>query len=349
LENIVAICETLCRVGVVILLFTLFTPRIEYVGAAILAGTVVSTIGTVWLWRVLTPSLYIKLRDFDWSMMKSMCSTGGWVIVSQLGVMLYLNIDLLLANRLFGAEQAGRYAAALQLPALLRQISIAVGGIFAPTMFHMYARGDLDGLVVYLNRAIKFVGLVMALPIGLVCGFSEPLLRIWLGKDFGSLSPLLFLMAIHLCINLAMYPLYAVPLAANKVKVPGVVTLIIGVGNLLLALLFAAVFGWGLYGLAAGGAIMLTIRHLFFTPLYGAHILNRPYGTFYRKIFTIVLATAAIIGVCRLISACWAILDWTGLIAAGLGVSALYAGGVYCLLSPEDRSLLKSYVSQSRK
>src|SRR5206468_932112 len=310
---------------------------------AILAGTMVSTVGMVWLWKVLTPSLRISLGQFDWTMFRNLCSTGGWVLISQLGVMLYLNIDLLLANRMFGPEQGGRYAAVLALPTLLRSLASAVGGIFAPTMYHIYARGDINGLVVYLNRAIKFVGLVMALAIGLICGFSEPLLSRWLGPAFGSLAPLLFLMAIHLCINLSMYPLYAVPLAADRVRMPGLVTLGIGVGNLVLALFFAGFLGWGLYGLAAAGGIMLTVRHLLFTPLYGAHILNQPYRTFYREILPVALATGAIIGVCRLILARWSILDWTGLAAAGLSVSLLYAILVYCLLSPEERAALKGF------
>src|SRR5437660_840381 len=162
--------------------------------------------------------------------------------------------------------------------------------IFTPTMYHIYARGDIDGLVVYLNRAIKFVGLVMALCIGLICGFSEPLLRLWLGPAFCSLASLLFLMAIHLCMSLSMYPLYALPLAANRVKVPGVATLAIGVVNLLLALFMVWVLGWGMYGLASAGAITLTVRHLLFTPLYGARVLNQPYGTFLRGGVPIVLA-----------------------------------------------------------
>src|SRR6185503_1976372 len=223
------------------------TPRVEYIGTAILAGTMVSTIGMVWLWKVLTPSLGISLGKFDWTLFRNLCSTGGWVIISQLGVMLYLNIALLLANRLFGPEQAGRYAAVLALPTLLRSLATAVGGIFPPTMYHIYSRGDIDGLVIYLNRAIKFVGLVIALAIGLICGFSEPLLRLWLGPAFSDLAPLLFLMSIHLCINLSMYPLYAVPLAVNRVKVPGLVTLLIGLLHLLLALLLAGFFGWGLF------------------------------------------------------------------------------------------------------
>jgi len=47
LYNVVAACETLTRVGLVFGLFYLLTPRLEYVGLATLAGTMVSSIGTV--------------------------------------------------------------------------------------------------------------------------------------------------------------------------------------------------------------------------------------------------------------------------------------------------------------
>ena len=348
LQNLVTITETLTRVGLVFCLFCLFIPRVEYVGVAILAGTIVSTIGMIWLWKALTPTLSIRLNQFDWVMLRNLCTTGGWVIVSQIGVILYLNIDLVVANRLFGAEQSGRYAAVLQVPALLRSLAIAVGGIFPPTMYHMYGRGDFEGLVAYLNRGIRFLGMVMALSIGLICGFSEPLLRLWLGPDFAKLAPLLSLMSIHLCINLSMYPLYAVPLAADRVKVPGVVTLAIGAGNLILALLFAGVFGWGLYGLAAAGAIMLTIRHLLFTPLYAAHVLQRPYQTFYKEIVPIVLATAATWGLCRVVLLVSVISNWVELGAGVLGVSAVFGAIVYFLLTPEERSGLKDIVLRSR-
>src|SRR5439155_18001606 len=88
LQNLVTGGETLTRVGLVVLLFFVVTPRIEYVGAAILAGTLVALIGTVWLWKVLTPTLYISWRLFDWAMLKDLSSTGGWVMVSQIGVVL---------------------------------------------------------------------------------------------------------------------------------------------------------------------------------------------------------------------------------------------------------------------
>ncbi len=348
LQNLVAVGETLSRVGLVVLLFLVFAPRIEYVGAAILAGTVVSTVGAIGFWKVLTPRLRVRLRDFHWPTLRSLSGTGGWVIVSQIGVMLYLNIDLLVANRLFGPAESGRYAAVLQLPALLRALGIAVGEIFAPTMYRKYARGDFAELTVYLNHAIKFLGLVMALAIGLVCGFAQPLLQLWLGQPFGSSAPLLVLMAIHLCINLSMYPLYAVPLAADRVKVPGLVTLGVGVLNLVLALFLAQRLGWGVYGIAAAGAISLTLRHLVFTPLYGARVLHQPYGIFYRRVLPVVGATLGTIAVCRLILWNWAISNWADLAAAAIGVSLLFAAATYLLLTSQERAALRALATRGR-
>jgi len=216
-------------------------------------------------------------------------------------------------------------------------------------MFQIYARGDLDGLAEYLNRAIKFVGLVIALPIGLICGFSGPLLNLWLGPSFRNLGVLLFVMCVHLCINLALYPLYAVPLAANRVKIPGLVTLGVGLGNLALALLLTRVFGWGLYGLAGAGAIMLTARHLLFTPLYSAHILNQRYYIFYRHLLSMALAASGVIGTCWLIEWLWPISNWLQLTMSGLSVCILYASLVFLFLSPEERLVLKRAILDSRR
>ncbi len=344
LANMVLVGETLSRVGLVAFLFLVCGPRIEFVGAAILAGTIFSTAGAIWLWKVLTPNLHIRLRDFDWTMLKSLSSTGGWVIVSQVGVMLYLNIDLLLANRLFGPVESGRYAAVLQLSAMLSTLGMTVGEIFAPTMYQMYARGDIDGLAVYLNRAIKFLGIVMALVIGLICGFSRPLLQLWLGPAFGSLAPLLCLMAIHQSLNLATYPLYAVPLAANRVKVPGLVTLAVGVFNLALALFLAKVLGWGLYGLAGAGAISLTLRRFVFTPLYVAAVLHQPYRTYYRRVVPIIVATLSTIALCRLVVSTWTISTRMDLAMAAAAVSLLFAAITCLLLPPDERAALKNIV-----
>jgi membrane protein EpsK len=349
MQNAVTVAETLTRVGLVAVLFLVVSPRIEYAGAGILAGTIVSTIGAIWLWRVLTPELRIRVTDFDWKMLRNLCSTGWWVIVSQVGILLYQNIDLVVANRLFGPDKSGRYAAVLQLAAMLSTLGMAVGEIFAPTMYQKYSRGNHGELAAYLNRAIKFVGLVMALIVGLVCGFSGPLLQLWLGPTFGSMAPLLILMAIHLAINLATYPLYAVPLAANRVKVPGLVTLGIGVLNLVLALLFTMAFGWGLYGLALAGVVSLTIRRFVFTPLYVASILNQPWHTYFQRMPAIICATLATIGLGRVVIWSWNISTWLHLAIAAAMVSSLFIAATYLLLTSQERAALKETIVRWRE
>jgi membrane protein EpsK len=141
-----------------------------------------------------------------------------------------------------------------------------------------------------------------------------------------------------------MYPLYAVPLAANRVKIPGLVTLGVGLANLMLALLLTRVFGWGLLGLAGAGAVTLTLQHLLFIPLYAAHILNRPYRTFYLHYVSVAVAAGFVIGSCWLIQWISPVSTWLQLAAAGLGVSVVYAILVYFLLPAEERQVLKKAI-----
>jgi membrane protein EpsK len=193
----------------------------------------------------------------------------------------------------------------------------------------------------FLRRTIKCMGFMLALPIGLMCGFSEPLLRLWLGPRFSEFSPLLFLMAAHLCINVAVLPLLGLQLAANRMKTPAVVTIIMGLGNLGLALLLAAPVGWGLYGIAAAGAIMLTAKNVFFTPAYGAHLLGKPWLSFARELGLIVALTTGTILLCR--GALWfgPITGWIQLAGVSFVISILYLAAAYrFFLNSEERGMV---------
>jgi membrane protein EpsK len=341
LRNLVTISELLTRVGLVVLLFYVLQPRVSYVGFGILCGTAVSTMGAIWLWKVLTPTLRLRAGDFDREILRNLASTGGWVVINQIGAILYLQIDVLVANRLFGPEQSGSYAAMLQLPYLIRLLGTTIAAVFSPTVLFYFARNDLDGLMAFLRRTIKCMGFMLALPIGLMCGFSEPLLRLWLGPRFSEFSPLLFLMAAHLCINVAVLPLLGLQLAANRMKTPAVVTIIMGLANLGLALLLAAPVGWGLYGIAAAGAIMLTAKNVFFTPAYGAHLLGKPWLSFARELGLIVALTTGTILLCR--GALWfgPINGWIQLAGVSFVISILYLAAAYrFFLNSEERGMV---------
>jgi membrane protein EpsK len=349
LQSMIGLVQQIVRVGLVVVLFNVLTPRIWHVGVAALVAMFFGWGWSVRLWRRLTPTLTISLAHFSRKAVKDLFSLGGWVAVNSLGVILYQSIDLLVVNRMFGTDAGGRYAAVMPWSTLLRMLVGVVGTIFGPTMIAYYARNDLDGLCLYGRQAVKLVGLLMALPIALICGFSTPLLQTWVGPRFTDLAWLMSLMTLHLSFNLAVTPLFSVQAVANRMRTPAIVTVVLGFGNLGLAIFLAGPMGWGLYGVAAAGAIALTLKNFVFTPLYAAHILNRRLSAFWGEMAPVVIATLATAAVCKLVAETWDVSGWLYLGIAAAGVSLLYAAaGYWLLLNREERALAWSMIPKNR-
>ena len=290
------IVNTVARVLVIVALFNLFRPHVWHVGSGVLFGTTCASLCTVIVWRKLTPNLEISWSWVSLHALKNMTKMGGWLVVNNLGALLFVSIDLIVVNRVVGITATGEYGAVMTWSVFFRAFAGVLAGVFAPSIFILFSRNDVSGLVHCSRRAVKFVGLVMALPIGLVCGLSRPLLQLWLGDPFVVFAPLLSLMTFHLCVNLAITPLFNVEVAVNRVRVPGIVTCVIGAMNVGLAALLAGPIGWGVYGVAAAGAILLTGKNLLFTPIYAAHILGLEWSAFYGEIVPVAGTTTAIAG-----------------------------------------------------
>ena len=338
LQNTINIIQHIARVSIVVLFFSILTPQIWQVGLATLISMLLGWGWSIRLWRKLTPALKISFAYFSRKALTSLFSTGGWIAINLIGSLLYLSIDLLVVNRMFGAEPAGRYAAVMQWSILLRSLVGVVATLFGPTILYYYARHDIDGISRYGRQAVKLIGLLMALPIGLICGLSTPLLETWLGPKFTDLAWLMSLMTIHLSVNLAVVPLFAIQTTMNRVRIPAIVTLVMGIANLGLAIFLAGPMGWGLYGVAAAGAIALTAKNLVFTSLYATHILGCRLNTFFTEILTTVFATVGLAAIGKLLVALWDISGWFNLFIAFLAISVVYAViGYYLLLKREDR------------
>ncbi len=349
LQNSIDLIQSAARVGLVVVFFSLWMPQLWHVGLATVAAMCLGWGWSIRLWRRLTPTLSVSPAHFCRKALRGLFSTGGWMAVNNLGSILYLNIDLLVINWMFGTESGGRYAAVMQWSVLLRAMAGVVASLFAPTMLYYYARHDIDGLSLYSRRAVKMTGLLMALPIGLICGLSSPLLHTWLGPDFDDLAWLMTLMTIHLSVNLAVTPLFSIQAATNHVRTPALVTLIMGIGNLGLAIILAGPMGWGLYGVAAAGVFALTAKNLVFSPLYAAHILGRRWDAFLWEILPVVLATVLTAAFGKWLAAGWDLAGWLRLGIVAAVISACYAIFAYwMMLNRAERNLAKSLLPPFR-
>jgi membrane protein EpsK len=329
------------QIGVVVALFTWAEGDLWYVGAGIAASAVVRQLGYQVSWRRLTPELSMRLASFDRTRLREILGMGGWLTVNRVGSDLFLHVDLLIVNMMVGAHAAGLYAPGLHIAFVLRAIAGLISGVLVPTYSASFAVDDIDRMVRISKRIVKLLGLAMAIPIGLVCGLSEPLLVLWLGEEFRSVAPLLILMVIHLGVNIAVTPLFGVNQAANRIKWIGIVTLLLGAVNVGLAVWLAGPLDWGVYGVAAAGAIVLTAKNALYTPAYAAWVLNQPLTTFARAIVPPVLATLIVA------AGVWGLAEWLGvttllgtvvLAAAAAAGSGLLIVAVF--LDADDRRTL---------
>jgi O-antigen/teichoic acid export membrane protein len=261
-----SLARTIFFIAVVVALFSTMGATLTTYGIAMLAGTVLICLLHFRIHRHLLPGVEIARRWFDRTILQGILSLGGWMTLNQIGALLFLQTDILVANRVLGPTAAGQLAALTVIPLQLRALAGLVSGLFGPTQAALAARGDWSGFSTYLLRSIRLTSLFFALVVGVFCGSAREVLSIWLGMEFGSLAPIAIVLTAYLVISLGVSPTWDAILNIGKVKVPAVVTLVMGAGNVVLCIILANKMG--LMGIALSGCIMLTLRNAVFTPWY---------------------------------------------------------------------------------
>lgn len=347
LQNIIDSINLLVQVAFIIILFSIFSPKLSYIGLSYLLGSSVASIVTFFFSKKVNPHFKIKIKDFKASNLRNITKTGGWITMNQIGALLYLQIDLIVVNKLFGATAGGEYSIVLMWSTLIRGIAGIMAVVLTPVILSHYANDKIEEIISMSKSSVKFMGLAMALPIGLICGFSPLLLSLWVGPEFIRLWPLMFLHLLHLVINLSVSPLFSINVAFDKVKIPALVTFFMGICNLLLAIIFALFTNLGYYGVAVAGAIMLTAKNSLFTPVYAAKIMGIPYKIFIESMIPGILSAFTVTGIVWIICKYINISSLLSLTIACVTISIVYFGfsWVTCLTKEECR-IVQSFIPQ---
>jgi membrane protein EpsK len=345
LRNIIRGLTSVTRIGVVTFGFLLWPASLWYVAFGFMASACINLIGDVLVWRRLTPQLHIDRRNIDRGLFRPLLGLSGWTAIGQVGFLLLFHSDVLVVNALFGAELTGRYGSVLLLPYLVHMVVDTVVVVLSPTIMAHFAVGEIAVMQRLASSSVKLLGVGLALPIGLLCGFASPLLSLWLGSEFAQLDFLLILLVGHLTVNSAVRPLAYVLIAYNRVKLQGIITFVLGIGNVILAIALARWMGWGLGGVAAAAAIVWTIKNAVFLPSYCAVVMGLRWWTFHPLLIAGALGTLGVALAGRFASQFYQQTNWLALGAAAIAVSAAYCVIAYVIsLNRSDRDLLWSFL-----
>ncbi len=346
LSNLTNIINVIVQTALVVFLFYIITPSLTSVGISFLIAALATLLASYIICKKITPELKINTKFFEKSRVGNLTAMSAWLTINQVGTILFLNFDLILINWVFkDSALQGKYAALLQMSILLRNLSFIVSRATGPMVYISYAKNEIHKMVSIMKSSVKFMGIFLALPIGIICGFAYPFLHIWLGQEYTQYVPLLWLIIIPLIINLGIQPLYSISIACNKVKLPGIVTLVLGLVNVLLAIILAKTTNLGLYAIALASAIVLTLKNIIFIAIYSAHIININRLTFLKPVFTGLILTIAIFIVSFALEHFVNIQSWFSLLIYSCLVSICFLPVIwFYIIDKSERDNLKSII-----
>lgn len=354
LRNYVNITNLVVQLFLVIVLFLCLGPSLVLVGCSYLAAAGAAFVMAFILSRRQCPFLEISPKYFVRSSFGELVGTAGWFAFISIGNLLFMNVALIIVNKLFGEVAGTEYSLALMWGTLLFSIAGLVTNVFAPMFFSYYAKSDAAGLIRFGSFSIRCTGLFMALPIGLICVFAPQLLTLWVGAEYAKLAPLVWIIVLPVLVRVQAGCIYPIYVAYKMVRAPAVATCIVGVLNVVLALSLPTVFNIGMYGVACASAISMVLFSVGFSSLYNAYVAGAPRFEFLKQM---VVGVCALGVLCVAGSVIMSILAGAGivtssvvtistlptLILVGFGIAVAYLLFVLnIVLRPEEREMIRS-------
>lgn len=233
--NIVKICRTILKFSFVILLFVLFDKRVQFVAIAnFFAEFFVLLLSILFFIRSVPKEVKIKFDSINFKLFYSVFGMTIWTLLHQIGDVGLYRTDNFLINMFFSTKESGILGAFSQISIFILLMVSVISSLFGPLTLIEYSKNNhlkVQNLV--LNNSL-LVGLITSIITGILIGASNFVVNYWLGKGFTEYN-------IWLIFKLITIPTYAASgvfaftyRAWNKVKFPALITLVIGLLNLLI-------------------------------------------------------------------------------------------------------------------
>ncbi|MBN1403937.1 MAG: lipopolysaccharide biosynthesis protein [Opitutales bacterium] len=334
----ISLGRVLLRPTLVVSLFYIAGPHLRYVGYVDLLIAFLLLVANIVSWRVLTPELRLHPSVAKLAKFKPILGMSLWILINYLGTLLYLRTDIWIANRFISPDAAGQFSALTQWNLLLRASGETLALLTAPMVMIYCAAGKEKQMGRIVSTAMKIMTSILAIPIAIIVVFGSEIVSIWIGPEYSGFNAILAIVVIHIIVNEGVSPLFQIQAAKNKVRLPALMTMGMGLLNVAVALVVVGYFKCGLMGLAITGAVVLTLKNAVFTPWYAAHFLGIPLGTFYKPLVSGTLLMCA----CMLVSCAikWAFhpTSVVGLAIVGIVMGLLGSCGLwFAVLDDHER------------
>lgn len=164
-------------------------PRLDYIAWVLVAGRMIACgVHAYYAWRVLPRAR--SALSWQAELIKPLCSSGGWLTVSNIISPLMSYLDRFVLGAIVSASAVAYYATPQELVLKLAIVPMALTAVLFPA-FSASIKDYQESTVLLVKKAIFWLFLTI-LPIAVaITLFSEKLLSAWIGKDFANESTVL--------------------------------------------------------------------------------------------------------------------------------------------------------------
>lgn len=282
LRSLRELITAIIRLVLFVVFYKCFQPSIVYVGVVTLIVAIINIAFQYGYTKKLLPELRIRISNISWSHTKDLLGASVWSTINTFGNTLLTGMALILANLFYGSAASGTYSIVQTVPNFINGIIVMLVGVFYPLITYKYALQDKKGLIAEVKKAQSIVGLFTCATIIVFSALASNFFNLWTpGEEAVSLSILSFVTILPHLFIACLWPLTNLNIVMNKVKVPAIFTLSIGVINIIIAYLVYVLSDFGIISLAIISTCLQIVWIGIFIPIYACKKLNINIFTFY--------------------------------------------------------------------
>lgn len=351
LQSIRDIQSSLIRAVLLVVLFSLFEPKIFFLGIASFIPGIVVILYNIYYKSQLVPELKVKRTDFSWSTIKELVSQGVWNSVSSVGTLLLTSLDLLIANLFISEADMGILSVAKGMPNVISGLAGTLGGVFFSAMTIDYASGDTNKFIKTIKQSTLMTEFLMTIPLSFLIIYGKEFYTLWQPTlDAEQLQVLSILTCMGFILYAGANVVSSIFTITLHVKESSISVLVSGLISITVTLVLVKFTNLGVYAVAGVSSVVTVIRILGYTVPYSAKFIGKKKSTFMFIILKSLTSTIVLCGLGFLMKLIIPFNSWFDMILSAAIFSVLsLVLNMFVVLDKETRTVFIGLVKSKLK
>lgn len=216
------------------------------------------------------PQMAISLSSVRTAQLRTILNFSTFAFIGMLGNLLFNATDSFLITHLPSLTQADiyYYDVAFRWQFTLTGIIVAFSLNLTPAFTELASLGQTEALQRMTFKAVRYALTIAIFPATTFFVYAAPFYTLWLGGDYPIRSaPILRLVMATFLLSVPAIIFYQTLTALNRIREVSIATLICGIGNIALSIVFVTTFDLGLIGVALGTFIPANVNRMILYPI----------------------------------------------------------------------------------